>query len=137
MQRVVEINDPKLEQARREFEAWRSQRPRPRQMPERLWHAAVALARRHGVDRIARDLGLNPTRLRAHLDAAPSSALHKVTPSPAFVELSPSPTAAARSECTIQIERIGGERLTMRFAGEHVADFAAAFGRAFVGPAGA
>ncbi len=47
MQRRFEINDPKLEQARNAVAVWRAGRARLGPMPERLWRAAAALARRY------------------------------------------------------------------------------------------
>mgnify|MGYP000906117048 FL=1 len=70
MQRRFEVNDPKLEQARNAVAAWRARRARLGPMPERLWRAAAALARRYGVSRISSELQVNYARLRAdsHID---------------------------------------------------------------------
>jgi len=48
------------------------------------------------------------------------------------VEL-PTIPSAPFSECTIEIERVGGDRLTMRLRGQRGADLAAALGNALVG----
>ena len=46
------------------FEAWRQSRSNRSRVPAALWIAATALARRHGVHRVARALGLNDTALK-------------------------------------------------------------------------
>lgn len=135
MQRRFEINDPKLEQARNAVAAWRARRARLGPMPERLWRAAAALARRYGVSRISSELQVNYARLRAHLCAEAPPRMPRADappPAPTLVEL-PTIPSAPFSECTIEIERVGGDRLTMRLRGQRGADLAAALGYAFVG----
>ena len=46
------------------FEAWRQSRSNRSRVPATLWIAATELARRHGVYRVARALGLNDTALK-------------------------------------------------------------------------
>jgi hypothetical protein len=137
MGRRFEINDPKLERARKALAAWRMQRRRLGPMPEPLWRSAVALARRYGASRISSELRVNYERLRARLPAeAPPLVSCRETPPPAptFVELATIP-GAMLPECTIEIERVGGGRLTMRLPGQRGADLVAALGYAFVGRA--
>ncbi len=133
----IEINDPKLEHARKAVAAWRTRRIRLGPMPERLWRSATALARRYGASKISSELHVNYERLRARLRAeTPPLIPHENTPPPAptFVELAPIPSTML-PECTIEIEGVGGDRLTMRLPGQRGADLVAALGYAFVGRA--
>lgn len=135
MRRRFEINDPKLEHARKAVAAWRTQRARLGPMPERLWRSAAALARRYGASKISSELHVNYERLRARLRAeTPPLIPRENTPPPTatFVEL-PTIPSAMFPECTIEIERVGGDRLTMRLPGQRGADLVAALGYAFVG----
>jgi len=135
MQRRFEINDPKLEQARNAVAAWRARRACLGPMPERLRRAAAALAQRYCVSRISSELQVNYARLRAHLCAEAPPRMPRADappPAPTLVEL-PTIPSAPFSECTIEIERVGGDRLTMRLRGQRGADLAAALGYAFVG----
>jgi len=135
MRRRFEINDPKLERARKALAAWRMRRERLGPMPDPLWRSATALAQQYGASKIASELHVNYERLRARLRAESSPRVpHEVTPPPVptFVELEAMPPRAS-PECTIEIERVGGDRLTMRLAGHGGADLVTALGYAFVG----
>lgn len=48
-----------LERIAAELEGWRRTPGRGRGIPEEIWRGVVALAREHGVHRVARGLGLN------------------------------------------------------------------------------
>jgi hypothetical protein len=103
-------------------------------MPEPLWQSAVVLAQRYGASRISSELRVNYEYLRARLRAvAPPRVPVKVASSaPTFVELATMPTVVC-PECMIEIQRVGGDRLTMRLAGQGGADLVAALGYAFAG----
>ena len=107
----------------RRFERWRSAHTARLPIPERLWAAAVELAREHGVSATAQALHLEYGKLRrlmesaspmvkSRLAKAPAAGRHRsrsIAP-PAFVELMPSPTASL-SECVIELQ---GRRGKMR-----------------------
>ena len=106
------------------FERWRSAHTARLPIPERLWAAAVELAREHGVSRTAQALRLEYGKLRQLMESAPpvvKSRVAKTTPAsgqrrsrsvapPAFVELISSPSAGL-SECVIELQ---GRRGKMR-----------------------
>ncbi len=78
---------------------WRKSHPHRSRLPEELWTAAVALARRHGLYRTACALPIDYAGLRKRLEAA-SSAIPVVARQPEFVEvrLSPAPSNGSHIE---------------------------------------
>jgi hypothetical protein len=107
----------------RRFERWRNAHTARLPIPERLWAAAVELAREHGVSPTAQALRLEYGKLRRLMESAspvvksgmvtaPAAGQRRsrsIAP-PAFVELMPSPTAGL-SECVIELQ---GRRGKMR-----------------------
>jgi hypothetical protein len=93
-----------LRAARRQFDRWRSRhRPRAR-LPEELWHKAVTLARRHGLNRTASALGLKYYSLKKRMEAMVGD-LPKAGEAPCeFVEFLAGPMAAGSCECTIELD---------------------------------
>src|SRR6516165_6126357 len=87
---------PELRAAHRQFEQWRRVRQSGDRIPDRLWAAAVAVARTHGVSRTARLLHLESRKLKHLMRPEPPAA-------PAFVEFL-APTAAGSGECTVEVE---------------------------------
>ena len=67
---------------------WRRTRAKLSPMPAPLWRAAIALARRLGVNPVKNALGLNYTALRTRVEARGEVATSASTSSPRFVELS-------------------------------------------------
>jgi len=55
-----------LEDTRAKFQAWRQTRKNGDHLPGALWSEAAGLARRLGVNRVCRALGLNHTALKEH-----------------------------------------------------------------------
>jgi hypothetical protein len=78
---------------------WRKGHPHRSRLPEGLWTAAVALARRHGLYRTARALPIDYAGLRKRLEPA-SPAIPAVARQPEFVEvrLSPAPSHGSHIE---------------------------------------
>jgi hypothetical protein len=109
-----------IQRVLRRFERWRSAHAGRLPIPERLWAAAVELAREHGVFHTARALRLEYGKLKRLLESASPAAkgrrggrrggVRSLTPPPAFVELMTMPTAGL-SECLIELE---GRRGKMR-----------------------
>ncbi len=89
-----------MEQARRRLERWRETSTPGLALPERLWAVAVKLARRHGVYRTARALGLEYNKLKRLSQSAGHT--QTASASPAFVELSV-PRSAGESACRIEL----------------------------------
>jgi hypothetical protein len=107
----------------RRFERWRSAHTARVPIPERLWAAAVELARQHGVSRTAQALHLEYGKLRRLMESArpgvksrgpkaPAAGQRRARPTtpPAFVELMTS-LAIGLPECVIELE---GRRGKMR-----------------------
>ena len=57
-----------ITQLQRQLEQFRSTRPTRTKLPESVWHAAVQLARQHGVYAVAHPLRLDYTRLKQRLE---------------------------------------------------------------------
>lgn len=62
----TEIDRRGLGRIKREFEKWRA-RKGVRKLPESLWDHAVRLARKHGVDEVARELRLEAQALHGRM----------------------------------------------------------------------
>jgi hypothetical protein len=113
-----------IQKVLRRLERWRSAHTGRLPIPERLWAAAVELAREHGVFHTAKALRLEYGKLKRLLESsslgAPSGRTKvrkggrrgvRSLPAPAaFLELMTSPTAGL-SECLIELE---GRRGKMR-----------------------
>jgi hypothetical protein len=131
----------KMQRVLRRFERWRSAHTGRLPIPKRLWTAAVKLAREHGVFHTAKALRLEYGKLKQLLEATgavkrPGARKAKVksrrarsVASPAFVELLASPTAAAVSECLIELEGRRG-KMRIQWKGTAALDLGG-LGRAF------
>ena len=97
-----------MEQTRRRLEGWRQTRTAGMRMPEKLWVAAAKLARRQGVYRTARALGLEYNKLKrlSQSTGAPQQGLA----TPTFVELMAAQPASG-SQCRIEMEGPRGGRM--------------------------
>jgi hypothetical protein len=107
----------------RQFDQWRRVRQPGDRIPDRLWAAAVAVARSHGVYRAARILHLEGQALKQRVAAA-NSGPH-ASPDPAFVELLAPPSAVGNGECTVEVEGPRGGRLRVQLRGTPVPDLVA------------
>jgi hypothetical protein len=106
----------------RQFEQWRRARQPGDRIPDRLWAAAVAVARIHGVYRTARILHLEGQPLKHRVTrASPGS---DASTAPAFVELL-APPSPAGSECTVEVEGPRGGRLRVQFRSAPMVDLVA------------
>jgi len=111
---------PDIDAVRSRFERWRQTREGKARIPDELWSAAAAVARRDGVSRTAAALHLDGGKLKRWMAAA-DSRLRKAAP-PAFVELMASGTDGA-PEYTIELEGRSG-KLRIHSKGAAVADLA-------------
>ena len=108
----------RMEQVRQRIEHWRETREKRGRMPERLWAAAVALARKHGVYATAQGLRVNYDSLRARVGARRSKRRAPKARGAAFVELGPALPLSPTSPTGPVVELTGadGQKLTLRLA---------------------
>ena len=111
---------PDIQEVQARLEQWRQSRPKRSPIPEELWAAAAALARRDGVNRTAATLRLDGGKLRRKMGttAAPASQAP-----PAFVELRAAGTSG-RSEYTFELEG-GNGKLRIHCEGTSAAELTA------------
>ena len=96
---------PTLDETRSRFEQWRRTRQRKTPIPEELWSAAIAVARRDGVNPTAIALRLDGGKLKRRMAAAGRSS--RKAPPAAFVELlapSQAHAGAPLPEYTLELE---------------------------------
>jgi len=117
--------------ARHQLDRWRSRQPTKRtRLPEDLWQNAVALARRHGLNKTARALGLKYDSLKKHLQAMASDESKSGQGRYEFLELLPSPVTSPSIDCMIEFEDGDGQTVRMHVTGVRMADLAS-FARGF------
>ena len=84
----------------RRLERWRKIRRGREPIPKRLWAAAAAVAREHGINPTSKALHLEFKKLKEYVESGkPTKGTTR--PAPQFVELMASP---AVSECVIELE---------------------------------
>jgi len=115
-----------LEEAKARFEAWRQNRKGKEAIPDELWSAAAAVARKEGVSRTSAELRVEWNQLKRHIAGA--TRLSRQTLPPTFVELTaPRPQSLPAGissrpdfvgiECTIELEgRRGKLRILLKGA---------------------
>lgn len=89
-----------------QFAQWRAHKSKRDRIPERLWHAAVAVARRHGVHAVSRALRLEHSALRRRVEATARG----MGDAAAFIELDNEPTAESVG-CIVELEKGNGTRM--------------------------
>lgn len=133
---------PNMQKVRNRLERWRSAHTGRLPIPQRLWTAAVELAREHGVFHTAKALRLEYGKLKQMLEstgavnrskarkmAVVKSRRARSDAPPAFMELLASPTAAAVSEGLIELEGRRG-KMRIQWKGTTAPDLGG-LGRAF------
>jgi len=95
-----------MEKVYRQLERWRKIRRGREAIPKRLWTAAAAVAREHGINPTSKALHLEFKKLKQYVESGRPT--KRTPPPPEFVELMASPTV---SECVIELE---GRRSKMR-----------------------
>jgi hypothetical protein len=133
---------PKMQKVLRRFERWRSAHTGRLPIPQRLWTAAVEVAGVHGVFQTAKALRLDYSKLKHLLESSGAGKRSAATRAagvksrrvrseapPAFMELLASPTAAAVSECQIELEGRRG-KMCIHWKGTAAPDLGG-LGRAF------
>ena len=95
-----------VEQVQARFQQWRRQKQGRAAIPDELWAAAIALARRDGVNRTAAALRLDGSKLKGQMTTKVGTAKAIGAP-PSFVALlagSPSGVAANPPRYTIELD---------------------------------
>jgi len=106
-----------IEEVRVRFEHWRKNRQGKAAIPNELWSAAIALARKNGVNRTAVELRVDGGKLKRLMVAAGAAPM-KCT-SASFVELIA--PQASLGECMIELEgRRGKIRIQIKGSGTAV-----------------
>ena len=127
---------PEIRRLRDGIERWRETRAKRSAMPEKLWEAATALARTHGVYRIAQDLHVNYQSLRTRVESGKGSSTKAGrrrrarrstrTVSPTFVELGVAPAAVAAAVpeggVVVEVQDPVGSKLTIRLGASSSVD---------------
>lgn len=112
---------PTVEDVGGRLTEWRQSRRQGAAMPDELWSAAIALARRDGLGRTAAALHLDYGKLKRLMMAAPG--VEKKAAWPAFMELI-APEAAAVAQCVIELEgRRARIRLELKASAAEVVSF--------------
>lgn len=114
-------NPGALARGRQRFEAWRRSRKVGARIPEKLWSLAVTLAETHGLSRTASALRLDYHSLKNRVAGRKSDSS---SVAPAFIELSPPPSAPSASECVIELEDGFGARMRVHLRGGEIPDLA-------------
>jgi hypothetical protein len=65
MRSAASIDLSEIEPVRQRIQAWRGSKSKSKAMPDALWQEAGAMARKLGMARVAKELGLNYTALKA------------------------------------------------------------------------
>ena len=107
-----------IDEVRARFEEWRKNRQGKSAIPDKLWSAAVQLARKDGVNRTAAELHLDGGKLKRLMVGKTT----RGEPAPAFVELS-TPRAISIPECTIELEGLHGS-VRIQLKGASASDLA-------------
>ena len=118
-----------LARTRQAFDAWRANRRSRTRIPPELWDQAVLLLNHHPITHVARQLRLDPTKLRKRRLSVHQSGLPNSSPAPHFLEVraaglnsksgptlisDPSaPRLTTEAAWRLQIERADGHRLTL------------------------
>ena len=130
----------RLEGVQRRFVRWRRKRKKAKaRIPDPLWDAAVALAETYGVHRTSKALSLDYYSLKKRVeealadrrgrqgvpaDVATGGSKADSASGATFLELPP-PAWAAGSECTLELEEVGGARMRVHLKGFAEPDLAA------------
>ena len=111
-----------IEEARRRLEVWRKSRSRGQRIPAPLWALAAALARTHGVSPVSQRLGLDYNGLKRRAEAIRTPRRSQLKPPPGFVELPLIGQPGQGPNCTVELERGAGAKMTIRWEGKEGLD---------------
>ncbi len=111
-----------IEEARRRLEVWRKSRSRGKRIPAPLWALAAALARTHGLSPVSQRLGLDYNGLKRRAEAIGTPRQSRLKPPPGFVELPIVGQPSLGPNCTVELARGEGARMTIRWEGKEGLD---------------
>jgi hypothetical protein len=111
-----------IEEAHRRLEVWRKSRPRGKRIPAPLWALAAALARTHGVSPVSQRLGLDYNGLKRRAEATRPPRRSRLKPPPGFVELPLIGHPCNGPNCTVELARGEGAKMTIRWEGKEGLD---------------
>jgi hypothetical protein len=109
-------------EAHRRLEVWRRSRSRGKRIPAPLWALAAALARSHGVSCVSQTLGLDYNGLKRRAEAIRTPRQSRLKPPPGFVELPLVGQPVLGPNCTVELARAEGARMTIRWDGKEGLD---------------
>ena len=109
-------------EAHRRLEVWRRSRSRGKRIPAALWALAAALARSYGVSRVSQTLGLDYNGLKRRAEAIRTPRRSRLKPPPGFVELTLVGQPVLGPNCTVELARGEGSRMTIRWDGKEGLD---------------
>jgi hypothetical protein len=112
-----------VEPLRRQVERWRSTRGHRERMPEALWQSAAEVARRHGINPVARALHLDYYRLQGRVKPRMRQQGNQAAAG-GFVEVQ-LPTSSQNWECTVELEDRRGAKMKLHLVGGGVAELGA------------
>ena len=110
MARQNEKLPAEVEQVRGELQAWRGQRRHGQRIPQDLWSAAADAARRHGVNRVSRALGLDYYQLKRRCGLCEEQDGSVRDAEGEFIELEAARSTGAAS-CVVELEKGNGAKL--------------------------
>jgi hypothetical protein len=113
-----------LRTARRQLDRWRSRHRPHTRLPEELWHKAVTLARRHGLNKTASALGLKYYSLKKRMETAVGDSSTGEEASCEFVEFLARPMAARSCECMIELDDGSGTTVRIHVKGVGMTELA-------------
>ncbi len=121
-QKITHQAAAELEALRRRFDHWRELGRKGRRIPHELWSDAAELARRHGINRVAKGLGLDYNGLKRRVNEGVRPQEKNITQAtePRFVELSMD-ALMARPECMLEFAGRRGQ-ITIHLKGHSPAD---------------
>lgn len=112
-------SDESLEQVKQRFALWRAGRKRGAHVTDTLWAAALGLVVRHGLMRVARELGVDADRFKKRLErgAVATAAGRDGKREVQFVELFAPPLAApAGAGCVVDMRNARGGTMRVELA---------------------
>lgn len=108
-------------QVRDRIEKWRRSRRGRSRMPESLWAAAAAIARVHGVNRVAKAAGLAYYSLKHRVEEEGEKAEEQAGPVFVELEIGRAMGTSRGSECEIELEG-GPRKVTIRLRSADVGE---------------
>lgn len=112
---------PTIENVSWQFDAWRKTSKLHEPIPAELWKAAASLCGTYRPYKIARELGLNYTKLKEHARALKTDLPIQKAPAAAFIELDFDAPAMA-CQCVIEMQDAKGGKTTLQLKGDKCPD---------------